>query len=57
MIEFKWLMIAFAVVMSSLALADAVEKYSVNQCRVAAISNNVPADKIGQACGKPIKEK
>lgn len=57
MIEFKWMMIAFAVIMVSLAGTGAVEKYSDNQCRVAAISNNVPADKISQACGKQTKEK
>lgn len=57
MLEFKWLMIAFAVIMASLAMADALEKYSTNQCRVAAISNNVPAEKISEACGKKSKEK
>lgn len=57
MIEFKWLMVTFAVIMSILILGSAVEKYTDNQCRVAAISNNVPAEKIGQACGKTTKEK
>lgn len=52
MIEFKWIMIALTVIMASLAGAGAVEKYADRQCRIAAISNNVPADKISQACGK-----
>lgn len=51
MIELKWLLIAFAVIMSSLAGASAIEKYADKQCRIAAISNNMPADKISQACG------
>jgi hypothetical protein len=51
MIELKWLMIAFAVIMSSLAGASAIEKYAEKQCRIAAITNNVSAEKISQACG------
>ena len=51
MIEFKWLMIAFAVIMSSLGMASAVEKYAEKQCRIAAISNSVPVDDINKACG------
>ena len=52
MIEYKWLLTAFAVVMSCIALGDALTKYADNQCRVAAISANVAAVDIDKACGK-----
>ena len=50
MIEFKWLMVTFAVVMSSLAAADAASKYSLQQCRVAAIAASMPAEEIAKVC-------
>lgn len=49
--ELKWLMIAFAVIMSSIAIGASVEKYADKQCRIAAIANQVPATEIDKACG------
>lgn len=51
MIEFKWLIIGFAVVMSCIALSDAAKGYTDKQCRIAAIAAKVPADDIDKACG------
>lgn len=51
MLEIKWLIIGFAVVMSCIALSDSVKGYAEKQCRIAAITAQVPADDISKACG------
>ena len=48
--EFKWLMIAFAVIMCSIAIGDAASKYQVNQCRQAAIAHNYTTEQIKEIC-------
>lgn len=52
MIEYKWLLASFAVVMSSIVFGDAVQTYTDKQCRIAAITAQVPADDVDKACGK-----
>mgnify|MGYP000104811600 CR=1 FL=1 len=49
--DFKWLIIGFATIMSVIAIGETVDSYAAKQCRIAAITAQVPADEIGKACG------
>lgn len=48
--EIKWIMIAFSVIMGSLAAAGAVSEYQKGQCRVEAIKANIDSEKIAKVC-------
>ena len=48
----KWAFIAMAVIFGSIAVGDGVEKYQLNQCRIAAVQAGMNADDIVKACKK-----
>jgi len=48
--EVKWICICFAVVMGSVAVGDAVHKYSSTQCRIAYSSSGKNATEITEIC-------
>lgn len=50
--EIKWLMIAFAVVMGTLGISDAIQNYQKGECRIEAIKAHMDADKIDAVCRK-----
>jgi len=48
--EFKWAMIAMAVLFGSMFAGIGVEKYQVNQCRIASVQAGKSADDIAKIC-------
>ena len=48
--EFKWFMIAFAILFLAIGISDAVKEYSQGQCRVAAIARGMTGEDITKAC-------
>ena len=48
--DFKWTMIAIIVTFTSLFIGIGVEKYQVNQCRIASIQAGKTADDIVKIC-------
>lgn len=48
--EIKWAMIAMAVIFGGMFAGLSVEKYQVNQCRIASVQAGKSADEIVKIC-------
>jgi len=50
--ELKWLFIAWGVIMASVAIGSAVEKYQLNQCRISYSQSGRSVEDIAAICVK-----
>lgn len=48
--EFKWVMIAMIVLFGLMLVGVDVERYQVNQCRIASVQAGKSADDIAKIC-------
>ena len=48
--EVKWIMIGSAIMFGTLFAGMGVEKYQVNQCRIASVQAGKSADEINKIC-------
>lgn len=48
--EVKWAMIAMAVLFGSMFVGLSVEKYQINQCRIASVQAGKSSDEIVKIC-------
>ena len=48
--EFKWFAICVAVLIAGLAVNSMVDKYTQNECRVAAIYTGMTSEDIAKVC-------